>query len=231
MVTGKTIGELTELSSINHTTKIPVEASGDTYHVNYSAITPYRIYRALITQTGAITYTGGSDTPIGGFILNETYTITNYSPGDDFSNVGSVVSGNMNETNCVFIATGDTSSLTITANTWVDSVITSNGDVIIHELENTTGFELISLFNPADTGYYAFFINSSTESGLINHKTSVTVGSIPFGSLPLSTSVPMYFSGLIPDTSLPLIWVLDSLTLTPINDSLFYTPLEIKVYY
>jgi hypothetical protein len=40
MVTGKTIGELTELTNLTPNTKIPVELSGDTYHINYSSITP-----------------------------------------------------------------------------------------------------------------------------------------------------------------------------------------------
>jgi hypothetical protein len=62
-LTGKTIGQLTYLSEVNNNTLFPVEASGDTYHVFYSALTNtnytevtydelYSLYTGLELNTG-----------------------------------------------------------------------------------------------------------------------------------------------------------------------------------
>lgn len=51
-LTGKTIGELTNLVNPTAGTLIPVEASGNTYNIDYSVIRPYKVYSALLTQTG-----------------------------------------------------------------------------------------------------------------------------------------------------------------------------------
>lgn len=51
-LTGKTIGELTNLVNPTAGTLIPVESSGSTYNIDYSVIRPYKVYSALLTQTG-----------------------------------------------------------------------------------------------------------------------------------------------------------------------------------
>jgi hypothetical protein len=58
-LTGKTIGQLTYLSGVTNDTLFPVELSGDTYHINYSAITDslmgkvtYSELQNMITSSG-----------------------------------------------------------------------------------------------------------------------------------------------------------------------------------
>lgn len=49
-LTGKTIGQLTYLSGVTNDTLFPVELSGDTYQLSYSAFTSnYTIYKILLT--------------------------------------------------------------------------------------------------------------------------------------------------------------------------------------
>ena len=59
----------------------------------------------------------GTTLTSGNLIIGETYEITDYM-GDDFSNVAAVVSGTINETGCVFIATGQTPT------SWYGSILT-----------------------------------------------------------------------------------------------------------
>jgi hypothetical protein len=73
----------------------------------------------------------------GKLIIGETYTITNYVDDADFSNVADVQSGVINQTGCVFTATGST------PNSWIDGTeLTSNGYLIVDVLENTLGYDL-----------------------------------------------------------------------------------------
>ena len=58
-------------------------------------------YAAKLTQT----YTGGTITS-GYLVVGESYEITNYVSGDDFSNVAEVTYGVINTTGCVFKAIG-----------------------------------------------------------------------------------------------------------------------------
>ncbi len=52
-LTGKTIGELAQLSSVTEDTLFAVEYSGKTFNLPYSAFSPtYKVYIALLTQSG-----------------------------------------------------------------------------------------------------------------------------------------------------------------------------------
>ena len=52
-LTGKTIGELAQLSSVTENTLFAVEYSGKTFNLPYSAFSPtYKVYTALLVQTG-----------------------------------------------------------------------------------------------------------------------------------------------------------------------------------
>jgi len=51
------------------------------------------VYRALLSQTGPITGDGFDSNFINGLIVGETYEITDYVAGDDFSNVADVQAG------------------------------------------------------------------------------------------------------------------------------------------
>lgn len=50
----------------------------------------------------------GTTITSGDLVIDETYEITNYQGGDDFSNVADVISGVINTNGCIFIATGTT---------------------------------------------------------------------------------------------------------------------------
>jgi len=50
------------------------------------------VYRALLTQTGSISGTT-INTFYDGLIIGETYTISTYNTGDDFSNIANIISG------------------------------------------------------------------------------------------------------------------------------------------
>jgi hypothetical protein len=93
------------------------------------------VYRALLTQTGQIIGNNLEDFNYG-LIVGETYTITNYIDGDDFSNIATQSTG-INATGSVFIATGQ-----IPANYDNSSELTSNGGLIVDVLENTLGYDL-----------------------------------------------------------------------------------------
>ncbi len=99
---------------------------------------PCRTYRALLTQTG----TQSSNIFL---VLNvgETYTIMDYLDGDDFSNIADVKSGTINQTGCVFVATGKF------PNRWgtpedalVKSELQTSGNLFVIELENSLGFPI-----------------------------------------------------------------------------------------
>jgi hypothetical protein len=61
---GKTIGQLTYLSGVTNNTKFPVELNGDTYHINFSAITAGVLasvtYSELVNNITGETLTAGS---------------------------------------------------------------------------------------------------------------------------------------------------------------------------
>jgi hypothetical protein len=97
----------------------------------------YKRYSALLSQTNSLE--GNNMGNFGdGFIIGEYYTIDTYESGDDFSNVANVIEGTINTSGCYFQATG------ITPNNWVEgSNLISDGNLVVQELENTTGLDMI----------------------------------------------------------------------------------------
>jgi hypothetical protein len=84
-------------------------------------------------------------------IIGETYTITNYVSGDDFSNIANVISGVTNETGCEFIATGSTPSV------WTNSSeLSSLGELIYDVLENNLGYD-IDWFHENEFGFGIYY--------------------------------------------------------------------------
>jgi hypothetical protein len=92
-------------------------------------------YKALLTQTATSSSTNFDSNFL---IIGETYTITNYVPGDDFSNIANVITGLINETGCEFIATGE-----IPLNWSNETEITSSGNLVVDVIENNLGFDII----------------------------------------------------------------------------------------
>jgi len=128
-------------------------------------------YKALMFQTGPVTGTSLSNFNQK-LIIGETYTITNYVDDADFSNVADVQSGVINQTGCIFIATGST------PNSWIDGTeLTSLGDLIVTVLENTLGYDL-SWTQFMTGSYYA-----------INDNTGPLINSFPRENVQVITEI------------------------------------------
>ena len=225
-LTGKTISQLPPLSGYQPNVVIPVEKSGVTYQVNPQQLQSSKVWNALLTQTGPITYTGGDDVPYGGFIRDEIYTIDSYSPGDDFSNVAEVISGTINTTGCVFKAVGTTSRLIPTE--WVDSVLTSDGGMIVNVIENTLGYDIyVDYPGFAIEGVVAFFPDNT--EGLLPQYTKITAqATVPFG---LSFVIPTLLTTVDPVVLAGTLYVFDLSAAIPYApNQLYNTPVEIRVY-
>lgn len=177
------------------------------------------VYKALLTQVQQIS--GDTSSFANSLIIGERYTISSYVDGDDFSNVANVVSGDINKTDCVFIATGQVASI------WRDTVLTSQGNLVVDVIENTMGYDIE--WNNISEGYYVGF---NKETGpLINtfpkNKTSITsqFSTQQFDMFQLFNGVA---SLDINDDSVFLStwnWTKSK----PFNNQLFYTPIEINL--
>ncbi len=184
-------------------------------------------YRALLTQTSQITGTN-----IDNFnyylIIGEEYTITNYQSGDDFSNIAEVISGNINETNCVFVATGGTPSI------WANgSELTSSGNLVVDVLENTFDFDLTWDMNPYGGGGTYFAFNDTTGpiyNTFEREKTSVITQLTSYpGPFPPLVQYYAQSGSLTSKDDIVFLGVWDWDLGQPVDNLLYYTPVEIKV--
>jgi len=185
-------------------------------------------YRALMTQTGEL-----EGTNINNFnyalIIGETYTINTYFEGDDFSNIADVTSGVINQTGCVFIATGTTPAI------WDNGTdLASDGGLIVDVLENTLGYDINWSWAPfGGSGYY---IGVNYTTGLLinsfpRNKVSITSqATVPFVldsfGISIYPNIGNSENGL---NSLIVINVFDYFLDDVRDDSLYYTPIEIKI--
>jgi len=99
--------------------------------------------------------------------IGEQYKITSYL-GDDFSNVANVISGIINENDCIFIATGTTPSY------WGSSTeITPLGNPIQYSLlSNTLGYDTSFCWGNYDSSRYYFnFLNAVDPSKVAAFRT------------------------------------------------------------
>jgi hypothetical protein len=128
------------------------------------------VYKALFTQTDP--YTGITSLPgmNGALIPGETYTIATYQSGDDFSNIADVTSGTINQTGCVFVATGK-----FPTNWSNGSSLNSDGDLVVDVIENTLGYDISwSMFMGAYVG-----VNATTGpwiNSFPRNRTSLNTG-------------------------------------------------------
>lgn len=115
--------ETMEAETVGHTTTLGVNIGNmDTTLIGYKE------YTCTLTDYGTDPITSGNLHPW------ETYTITSYSAGDDFSAVATVISGTINTTGCVFICTGTTPT------NWSNgSTLTPAGNPVPRVLKNTLG--------------------------------------------------------------------------------------------
>lgn len=185
-------------------------------------------YKALLTQTGSIVATYINDLN-GALIIGETYTITDYKGGDDFINIANVQSGNINETGCVFIATGET------PNIWSNgSQLTSLGNLIVDVLENTLGFDIDWVQAPF--GGYGYYIGFNSEFGPFynqfpRNNTEVKVQSkYPFNFGPPFSLIPIAIPGVSSTYNKDSTVYIDMYYDGDLTDeALYYTPVEINI--
>jgi hypothetical protein len=212
------------------------------------AITKYKIqnskiYKALLTQTGELSGTDISSLNWS-FIVGERYTITNYVLGDDFSNIANVISATaINGTGCEFIATGKAPT------DWSNgSTITSNGGLVVNELENNLGFPLGwyeggGINSPFGPGVYGAFhdVFGPLNNLFPSEKTHITVQS-KFGySYPFLSVVSVIASvntfGIVIEPD-PLMNIDDYISLivfdpydgTPVHNQLDHVSICIEIY-
>jgi hypothetical protein len=182
-----------------------------------------------MTQTGSIT---GANIPYfgGGLIIGETYTINTYNEGDDFSNIANVVSGNINETGCVFIATGESPYIYING-----SILQSDGGLVVSVLENTLGYDIAWSWKPF--GGYGYYV-------AVNDNTGPLTNTFPRNNVQITTQLTQPYDWGFPYisiTSFPASFGdKDDLIYLSVNDfdafdstdnALYYTPIEIKINY
>lgn len=190
-----------------------------------TTVNPIGTYKALLTQTGAIgaTTIGGFN---GAFIIGETYTITDYVSGDDFSNIANVVSGTINQTNCEFIATGQTPT------NWDNgSTLSSSGNLIATVLENNLGYNISWEMNPLGGAGNYFGYNSTTGyvyNNFNRSNVSVTSQLTSIFQPPLVQLITGTGSNSAKDDSVYLTTWNFELSGGQ-NNNLYYTPVQIDV--
>ena len=174
-----------------------------------------------------------------GYVVGDTITIlgtdlSGSTPANDM--VITVTEVNPNVTGCVFIATGDTPII------WGNSVLTSVGGLVVDVLENTLGDELVWFYEPGfQEGLYIAVFNDYIENNnlcknFIKNKTQITVPSEttpydydPYSSYPLtvlSNIESLFFEEI--ENAL-LLSVFDFNITDYVGNSLYYTPIEIKI--
>jgi hypothetical protein len=190
------------------------------------------VYRALLTQTGQIIGNNLEDFNYG-LIVGETYTITSYVDGDDFSNIADIQSpGTINATNSVFIATGQ-----IPANYSNSSELTSDGGLIVDVLENTLGYDLYWQQNTfGGTGYYVVFnsLTGPVYNCFPRDKTEI-ITKFKYSFLGAEVGLPPFITpNIISFDSKDDIIIINVVDVNggpgfPSDDLLYYTPIEIKI--
>lgn len=182
------------------------------------------VYNALMTQTDSFTGTTINDFG-NALIKGETYLITNYVPGDSFSNVAQVISGNIDETDCVFIATGETPYI------WSNgSELVSYGNLVVDVLENTLGFDIDWKHIPF--GGQGYYVGANKNTGLIYNafnRTSVMMSAevvIPINGIPYWQYFASPASLSSKDACL-LLYVLSPFS--SVDGTLYYTPVQVKI--
>ena len=258
LIVGETY-EITDYIGGDDFSNIADVTSGGILNIDYVGTGPgiYTFFNGLTGTTSGLGsgasfdgYWCGTTTPV---IIN--ITIDNggvdYVVGDTITILGTELSGSTptndltitvtevspNQTGCVFIATGDTPIV------WGNSVLTSVGDLVVDVLENTLGDELVWLYDPLfQEGLYLVsfseYINNNNVCYIFpRNKTQITTPTFiaPFNydfysppqfNLIVSSQIG-YFLGPIDDTIFLSVYDFGISSFT--GDSLYYTPIEIKL--
>lgn len=189
-----------------------------------------KTYKALLTQTGPITGYWIADFNQG-LIIGETYEITNYISNDDFSNIANVIFGDINTTGCRFIATGEYPT------NWLNgSELVSDGGLVVSVLENNLGFDVDWRMTPfGGSGYYLagvtgpYLVIEAFPRNFTSVKINKTDNS-PYLVLNSNViSLGSSWDSLIQIEAYELDVVGGNLVGNPVNDRLYYTPIEINI--
>jgi hypothetical protein len=132
----------------------------------------YKVYTALLTQSGGDVIESIQSSPL---VIGTTYTISDYIPNDDFTNVGAP----SNQTGVSFVATGTT------PNNWNESseLTYNTGAPVVTVLENTIGniwFTFISdgVYGINSNGLFTSNKTYLSNLGFIGDDTSFTFFSV-----------------------------------------------------
>ena len=256
LIIGETY-EITDYATYDDFSNVANVISGGTFvdfdYVWTSSSVPYSYFSSL---TGTTSGSGSGASFYAywcGATNNHVYIITSgdgYVVGDTITILGTELSGSTpandmiitvtevspNVTGCVFIATGDTPII------WGNSVLTSVGNLIVDVLENTLGDELLWFYEPGfQEGLYIAVFNDYIENNNLckkftQNKTQITAPSQttpynydPYSSYPLtvlSNIESLFFEEI--ENAL-LLSVFDFNITDYVGNSLYYTPIEIKI--
>ena len=194
----------------------------------------FNVYICGTTYNSVTVATSGVGYVVGDAITILGTELSGSTPANDITITVTEVSPNI--TGCVFIATGDTPII------WGNSELTSVGGLVVDVLENTLGDELVWFHESGfqEGLYVAVFSDVINNNNLckkfIQNKTQITVpsettpyGYVPYSSYPLtvlSNIESLFFEEI--ENAL-LLSVFDFNITDYVGNSLYYTPIEIKI--
>jgi hypothetical protein len=256
LIIGETY-EVTDYATYDDFSNVANVISGGTFinfDYTWTSSVPYSYFNGL---TGTTSGSGSGASFYAywcGATNNHVYIITSgdgYVVGDTITILGTELSGSTpandmiitvtevspNQTGCVFIATGDTPMI------WGNTILTSVGGLVVDVLENTLGDELVWYY---DTGFqqglyfagFSDFINENYNlcNSFQRNKTQITTPSFttPFNYFYSPPQVNLVISSglgsfLAPTEDSVFLTVYDFANQEFLGDSLYYTPIEIKV--
>jgi len=252
LIIGETY-EITDYQSGDSFSNVANIISGGTFidfDYTWTSAVPYSYFNNL---TGTTSGSGSGASFYAywcGATNNHVYIVTSgdgYVVGDTITILGTELSGSTpendmiitvtevspNVTGCVFIATGDTPII------WGNSVLTSNGGLIVDVLENTLGDELVWFYDPGfQQGLYftsfSGYVNNNNLCYIFpRNKTQIITPSFitPFNSPPQFNLIVSSGIGsfLGPTEDSIFLSVYDFGASSFLGDSLYYTPIEIKL--
>jgi len=256
LIVGETY-EITDYQDYDDFSNVANVISGGTFinfdYVWTSSAVPYSSFNGLTGTTSGSGSGASFDAYWCGSTNNHVYIVTSgdgYVVGDTITILGTDLSGSTptndiiitvtevspNVTGCIFVATGDTPIV------WGNSELTSNGGLVVDVLENTLGDELEWFYDPGfQQGIYftsfSEYINNNNLCYIFSrNKTQITTPSFitPFNSfysppqfnLIVSSGIGSFFG---PTEDTIFLTVYDFGTSSFLGDSLYYTPIEIKL--
>ena len=257
LIIGETY-EITDYQDYDDFSNVANVISGGTFinfdYVWTSSAVPYSYFNGLTGTTSGSGSGASFDAYWCGTTINSVFFNTNgdgYVVGDTITILGTELSGSTptndiiitvtevspNVTGCIFVATGDTPIV------WGNSELTSVGDLVVDVLENTLGDELVWFYEEEffQQGlYFAVFseyINNNNVCYIFpRNKTQITTPSFitpfnyfyepPLGNLVISSGLGSFLG---PTEDSIFLSVYDFANEDFVGNSLYYTPIEIKL--